>query len=284
MTPLSPGLAQGCFALIDLIGRQALAAEEVLTAFGQLGSAPSSTVLEMSQALDWISLGLDGRLAATPRGERLFAQAGYAPMLRQALLDYVETIRPPWLQNASYGRARVLAFVGPEIGQVLVEADLTTGHDQALVDFWDRLAALARGQHDDRMLAIGRVGERLSLRHEAERTGRSPKWVSIESNDDGYDVLSIASRDDAKPLTIEVKTSTVGLAGVFHLTRREWRRATSPGDHRFHLWDVTGPAPRLAVVSTEDVLPHAPVNLGKGSWSAFEVPFSPFAAWFTSCE
>ena len=77
-------------------------------------------------------------------------------MLRQALLDYMEIERPPWLQNASFGRARVLSFAGSDIAQVFVEADLAHGTDDNVVAFWDAMAAKARGQKIDRLTEIGR--------------------------------------------------------------------------------------------------------------------------------
>ncbi|WP_159628250.1 hypothetical protein [Massilia puerhi] len=71
------------------------------------------------------------------------------------------------------------------------EAYLAEGYDDEVVVFWDRLAAIARGQKDTSLSAIRRHKERLSLRYEKQRTGRDPQWRSIESNGDGYDVMSI---------------------------------------------------------------------------------------------
>ena len=48
---------------------------------------------------------------------------------------------------------------------------------------------------------------------------------AIDNNEDGYDVLSIIDAGDSRSLLIEVKTSTMGVAGFFHLTRNEWERS-----------------------------------------------------------
>lgn len=72
-------------------------------------------------------------------------------MLRRAILDYVEIERPPWLQQALNGRARVLAFSGPKVAQVMIEAGLKAGVSADVVEFWDELAARARGLRDARL-------------------------------------------------------------------------------------------------------------------------------------
>jgi len=223
----------------------------------------------------------DGRLSPSSMGERLVSLSGPTAVIRRAILDLVEVTSPPWLRNASYGRRRVLAFVAKDILQLFVEADLVVGIDEDVVAFWDTLAGLARTRTQVENLATGREGERLTLRHEDARTGIRPQWIAIENNDDGYDVLSVCAWDDLQPLTIEVKASTAGIAGTFHLTQREWRRACDSVLHQFHLWDLSRPgAPRLAVVTSAQVMQHVPVDAGKGSWEVVSVPFSAFREHF----
>jgi hypothetical protein len=274
----SPGIAQGCFDLLEMADRMPLAFVQIPSVFARLGNLPSSRVVESVQALNWLRAGEDGIAMLTPSGARILSLAGYEPRLRQALLDYIDAARPPWIQNATFGRARVLSFAGSEIAQVFVEAGLAHGTEDAVVAFWDAMSARARGQKNIRLTTIGRDGERLTLTHEQDRTGRMPKWVSIDSNEDGYDVLSVAGPTDPSHLSIEVKATTIGLAGSFHLTANEWGRALSFPNHAFHLWDISKPVPRLAVLLREDVEPHVPVNQGTGSWESVEIPFSIFSA------
>jgi len=191
-------------------------------------------------------------------------------------------VLPPWVQNASFGRARVLSFTGSEITQVFVEAGLAHGTDADVVAFWDELAARARGQKSGRLTAIGRHGERLTLAFEKNRTGLRPEWVAIEINADGYDVLSVVGADDFRQLSIEVKTSALGAAGNFHLTRNEWERALESANHVFHLWDAgANPRPRLAVVEPKEMQAHVPTDLGSGSWESVAIPFGAFEPCFT---
>ena len=281
MIPFSPGVVQGCLDLIKLLDREPLPAAAVISAFGHLGGAPTPRVLEAAGGLGWIVEMADGRLTPASKGEQLVSLSGPTAMIRRAILDLVEATSPPWLRNASYGRRRVLAFVAKDIGQLFVEADLVVGIDEEVVTFWDTLAGLARTRTQDQKLATGREGERLTLRYEEARTGIRPQWIAIENNDDGYDVLSVRARDDLQPLTIEVKASTAGIAGTFHLTQREWRRACDSALHLFHLWDLSGSgAPRLAVATSEEVRQHVPADSGKGAWELVAVPFEAFKEHF----
>jgi hypothetical protein len=237
MIAFSPGLAQGCFELLEISSRNPLTFPQIHAAFAYFGSIASTKVVTTAQGIGWLYANDEGIVSITPSGLRLLSIAGYEPMLRQSLLDYIDMERPPWVQNATYGRSRVIRFAGREIAQVFVEAGLAHSTEPEVVAFWDAMAALARGQRDGRLSQIGRQGERLSIAHELARTGRKPKWVAIDNNEDGYDVLSIVDSNDSRPLSIEVKASTMGLAGSLHLTRNEWERAQEAENHIFHIWD-----------------------------------------------
>ena len=80
-----------------------------------------------------------------------------------------------------------------------------------------------------------------------------------------------------RPLSIEVKASTMGAAGAFHLSRNEWERAQETENHAFHLWDLRKDAqPSLAVISTEMMCRHVPLDQGEGTWENVRVPFGAF--------
>ena len=283
MITFSPGLAQGCFDLLGIASRNSLTFQEIHTSFAYFGSIAASKVVETTQGLRWIRANDDGTVGVTPSGSQLLSLVGYEPMLRHALLDYIDVVLPPWVQNASFGRARVLAFAGSEIAQVFVEAGLADGTDESVVVFWDELAARARGQKSGRLTAIGRHGERLSLAYEENRTGQKPQWVAIENNADGYDLLSIVGAGDRRQLSIEVKTSTLGIAGTFHLTRNEWERSLEGANHVFHLWDASENSNlRLAVVEPEEMQAHIPLDLGFGNWKTVAIPFTAFESRFVA--
>jgi hypothetical protein len=280
---LSPGLAQGCFDLVGIASRNALTFPQICSSFNQLGNLPIGRVIETSQGLKWLQTSEAGIAIVTPSGARLQSLRGYEPRLRQALLDYIDVERPAWVQNASFGRLKVIAFAGNQIGQVFVEAGLADGTDDDVVSFWDAIAAMARGQKNDRLTSIGRQGERLTIAHEEGRTGRKPKWVAIDNNEDGYDVLSIVDMEDPRSLSIEVKSSTMGLSGAFHVSRNEWERAQETENHAFHLWAMyPNRDPSLAVVRPQEMRSHIPSDRGAGSWERVEIPFKAFQERFAN--
>jgi hypothetical protein len=281
MTTLSPGVAQGCFDLLGIASRHTLSFPQIHLAFAHFGSLATGKIIETAQRLNWLRANDNGVATLTPWGDRLLGISGYAPMLRQALLDYIDVESPPWVQNATFGRARVLAFASNEVAQVFVEAELSHGTDAQVVAFWDSLAARARGQKNSRLTAIGREGERLTIAHEEARTGRMPKWVAIDNNEDGYDVLSVVAADDSRQLSIEVKASSLGYGGAFHITQNEWERSQTVEHHLFHLWAIKpGSSTALAVVTATEMEVHIPDNSGSGSWELVEIPFSTFRAHF----
>lgn len=277
MIAFSPGLAQGCFELLAITTRQQLTFTEIKSSFAYLGSLPAQKVVEAAQALNWLQANEHGQAEHTPWGARLFTTPGYEAQLRQALLDYIDIEHPSWVQNASFGRGRLISFAGSQIAQVFAEAGLADGTSETVVEFWDVLAARARGQRDDRLTQIGRLGERLTIGYEAQRTGRRPTWVAIDNNADGYDVLSVVGPADPQKLTIEVKTSTQGMAGFATLTRNEWEMAMESECHAFHFWNLRDSSqPKLSIVSNEKMLEHMPQDHGLGQWGCTKIPFSAF--------
>ena len=283
MIAFSPGLAQGCFELLGIAMRNALTIPQIHAAFAYFGSLPTAKIIATSQGLGWLRANEEGIASITPSGARIVGLAGYEPMLRQALLDYIDIERPPWIQNATYGRSRVIRFAGSELAQVFVEAGLAHGITDEVVAFWDVMATLARGQKNSRLSEIGRQGERLSIAHEHVRTGRTPRWVAIDNNEDGYDVLSIVESNDARPLSIEVKASTMGLSGSLHLTRNEWNRSQEVQNHTFHLWAMKSNSENaLAVIVPTELQNHVPTDSGLGLWEEVEIPFSVFSSHFVA--
>lgn len=284
MIALSPGVAQGCFELLGLVSRSPLPFSKIVSFFAYFGGIRSEEIVRLAQQIGWIRANESGMAVLTSTGSSLISLEGYERMLRKALLDYIDVDQPPWVQCATYGRSRVIAFVESGIAQILVEAGLASGFNDEVVAFWDTLAMRARGQRDHRLLEIGRCGERLTLAHEEARTGCKPRWIAVNNNDDGYDVLSVVCVEDSRALTIEVKTSTQGVLGSMHLTRNEWETASERPSHLFHLWDVKGTSPRLAKIPVEVMAKHVPADAGEGKWESVNIPYVVFGSMFESAD
>lgn len=281
MIGFSPGVAYACFALLGFVERHSMPFDRMRAELPSQPHADTPKLLEICQQLAWLRANDGGVAVLTPRGARLAAAEGDPAKLRLALLDFVELASPPWVKMAIDGRKRVLSFAPAGVAQCLIEAELAVGQSQEIVRFWDQLAAIARGLRGAELNEIGRKGERLTLAYEKERTGREPKWRSIESNADGYDVLSVAAADDGRPMQIEVKASAAGLSGSMHLTRNEWEASELMPLHKFHLWDLSNAVcPKLAVIPRAELATHAPSDLGQGRWESFVVPFRVFGGNF----
>lgn len=280
MIQLSPGLLTGSFELLRLARLTQLLLTEIPGSFSKLGGMATNEVLNVVQTLNWIEATSSGVVELTIAGQRVADLADHRTRMRTAILDYIEVVRPSWLQFAPFGRSRVVSFAGSTVEQVLDEAGLVFGTDEATVAFWDALAARARGLRDHRLTAIGRLGERASLEYEQSRTGLEPKWVALENNADGYDLLSVVDGSNHRSLSVEVKTTSLESGGFFHITRNEWNWATSCNDHVFHLWrtkDIPAAKPTF-VVSASSMRVHVPLEQGIGTWESVMIPFDAFCA------
>lgn len=280
MIAFTPGTAQGCFELLALVSRYSLSFGQIVASFSHFSAMRSADIVAFAQGTGWVQSSEEDLAALTPEGSRLLSLAGYEPMLRQALLDHIDASRPPWVQCATYGRSRVMSFAGAGVAQVIVEAGLANGFEDDVVAFWDALAARAHGLRNGSLSEIGRKGERLTIAHEEARTGQKPKWVAINNNADGYDVLSVVGGGDSRSLSIEVKTTTQGASGALNLTRNEWEMAQERFTHVFHLWDIQHEPPMLAKISVSDMAGHIPTNAGSGRWEVVSVPFRVFGPMF----
>lgn len=277
---LSPGLLNSCFELLGILSRQTLTSSDLANSFSSIGVMPTEEVKQCAFGVRWVTVDVIGTLVLTSGGEAVLSSDGHRAKLRRAILDYIDIEDPVWIQNAQNGRSQVLAYLDNKMKQVFVEADLLDSNDEDTIKFWDALGGRARGLKDDRLLAIGRQGEALTVKYETERTNRRPRWVALDSNADGYDVLSVLSASEDRNLSIEVKTTTAGLRGRFHISRNEWERASLSMHHAFHLWDIGKKAIRVAVVEPDRIEPHIAANRGDGEWESVEIPFQSFAADF----
>lgn len=193
--------------------------------------------------------------------------------LRAALTTLIHHFQPWWLALAPSGRASVVEALTPDQVQCFESAGLLSGEPSAeIIDWWDSLARTARNEQDAGLLARGRDGERLTVEYELCRLkqlgiDRRPRWMSIDNNRLGYDVLSYDfGRFEPTNRLIEVKaTSSYPL--IFHVTSHEWREAISArSPYVFHIWHV--PTRTLYEYTPGDLALHIPLDRGAGEWES----------------
>jgi hypothetical protein len=118
----------------------------------------------------------------------------------------------------------------------------------------------------------------LSFDHEVARLAelgiaKSPRWVAIDDNTAGYDILSY-DRGPLEPISrlVEVK-STIQSPLRFFVSRNEWNLANRSGTaYTFHVWDLRADQPRLYERTAAQVGMHIPLDQGKGKWTVAEIP------------
>lgn len=276
MIPLGPGIVQGSIELADLLDKYELTEASLLHSFPDIGGIKTLRIVECAHSLNWLKTESNGRIKSSEDLNSILAQKDYSEIVRQVVLDYAKKIRPSWLQNTLSGRLKVVHFAGAGVAQLLWEADLIDSTNQRTVEFWDTLAHIARGLQNAKLTDIGRIGERFTFEYEHQRTGCQPKWVSLDSNEDGYDILSRSSANDSSLLTIEVKTTSTGFRGSLYLTQNEWEVATNSRNHLFYIWDISQATPQLAQVSVDQLALNVPENRGKGSWQSVQIELDQY--------
>jgi hypothetical protein len=278
---VSAGQLHSSARLIDIVAACPIAPSGLEKAGGLVLVCPISDVLNLSTRCGWLLVNDDGKLYPSSRGEEIRRLADYQERLRQQLRDIIAALHPAWSKVLMHGRHEMARFAPPDICQCFREAGvMVTDPTDGIVTWWDELANLARGIRSAASLAVGRAGERLTLRFEHQRTARKPTWQSIESSYSGFDVLSSVSDTDHTPMQIEVKASELRLKEAFlYLTCHEWETALQAQAHAFHLWHI-GQQSQLAVVKIDEMSSHVPSNQGKGAWQSVRIPYSAFLEFF----
>ena len=235
--------------------------------------ADATKILEVSFKCGWVTMNTDGIILLTERGKYIMT-SGYKYALVFQLEDMISEYNPTWASVIPRGRQEVKCYVPEDVNQCFREAGLFDELSEDVIAFWDRLSLAYRKIKYERNNEVGRLGEKLSYQYEYERTGKYPKWQSVESNLSGYDLLSIVGRTEKGTLQIEVKatTSQVNHASLY-ISRNEWDTALSSSNYTFHLWELKN-KPILHIVTVEQMKKHVPLNNGFGLWESTSIPYS----------
>ena len=218
-----------------------------------------------------------GEVICTPGGHCLLDRSTVQYRLRDQIHCFLMKENPLWASSAVQGRQALVSYAPPEAVQCFREAGLLDGQDEDVVSWWDELAGRFRAVQDEAYLQIGRKGERMSIEWEHKRTGVPPRWIALEFNDAGYDIVSRLAHDDSTRLVIEVKSSTLPWehAELF-LSRAEWEVLIREQHALIHLWSLCNTPPRHAAIAIDQLREHVPSDVGSGSWYRCRIPFAAF--------
>ncbi len=200
---------------------------------------------------------------------------------RSCLLDVIVAHKSGWARMITLGRNRLFSQLERDELQCFRSAGVAELFpDLAMVRWWDELAGQMRRLYDAQKMERAREAEWRTIEHETQRLAKlgiqqKPKWMAIEDNTAGYDVLSF-DKGTAGPVNrlIEVK-STIASPLRFYLTRNEWEKARNAQmSYVFHVWNLSASPPRLFEISAQDISSHIPTDRGSGRWSNVEIPIS----------
>lgn len=202
----------------------------------------------------------------------------YGNAYRKILEKYVLIAEPAWSKRIPYGRNEAAIFMTKDEKACFYEASLLNEcPDDDEILWWDSIAETIRKRTADSNMATGRTGERLTIQYEEERTGNKPRWMSIDSNLVGYDILSIESNSSRMPLFIEVKASKDSMNNAHcHITSHEWEISKTAPAYVFYFWHVFNGCNKLAILNKEEIEAHIPMNNKDGVWESVKIPFSSF--------
>jgi hypothetical protein len=250
-------------------------AEEVLQS--RYGGSNYESALNISIGMGFIKL--DG-LYVIALYKSLDHDAFYREYVSRASIKFSTPLNFDKYKCVLEGRAYFIKELTPNEKQLFSYANLLDGENLDVVEWWDSFSSKFRNLDSEENLVVGREGEKLTLAYERFKLkplGLQPKWISIDDNNAGYDVLSFEESEEIK---IEVK-STETESGILHLTRNQYEKMkANPQAHRIHLWRTN--SKQLAILTIEDIQPHAPIDNGKGYWHSFDLYFNTFNSKFNA--
>lgn len=202
---------------------------------------------------------------------------------RTCISAVLKTELPIWARLVTLGRGKFIRRLKAEelrdVRSLFRQAKLLEDPaGQNASDWWDEIQLFVRHQQGAEKLRQGRQAELLTIEHEKSRLKKlgistEPKWMAIDDNTVGYDVLSYDLGDlGLVNRLIEVK-STIASPLRFIVSRNEWDKALKFGkSYVFHVWDMRQDPPILHERTAEMVESHIPTDRGKGSWKDTYIP------------
>lgn len=276
---LSPGIIVGSYQLFCWAQDYSLSLASLSANHSHISGTATSDVLLTAQKCEWIIINEDA--IELSKMAQQYVHGLNDNVRRSMLFDYISKVRPAWASLLTKGRSESVPFLPADIKACFYDANLMKiPLEENVILWWDEIARILYEEKDQRRIAIGRHGEKLSMDYELKRISRKPVWQSIESNIVGYDILSKIALGNSAPLLIEVKASTDSLeSATAYITKNEWDTACNSNYYLFHFW-LLQKQPKLAVISKEQLQKNIPTNSGAGEWERVSVPFSIFAELF----
>jgi hypothetical protein len=284
MFELSSGLLKKMTQIIKLIGEKEEPVEEFRTR-ATLIVKKDNYLLDRMWQCDILNVSGDNYKLNTDLLQII--DSGWRAVGREILWYYIESYSPLWSKSLHSGFQVFKKKIDHESNtkQLFRSLGLLPEIDEISPDvneWWLRASSWSRNlSHEKEQEAkkiIGDKGELLSKNYEESRTKKSPKWVSKDSDNYGYDIESIAEEDNEEAVFIEVKaTSKLKKNAAFYVSRNEGDKCSKFGEkYFFHFWILAEENANLLIIKGEDVMAHFPENRGDGLWEKVKIPFEVF--------
>lgn len=193
-------------------------------------------------------------------------------LYKLACKSFVES-NPILLNLTRHGRESLISNLEDDELQVFRNAGLLEKIlDDDAIEWWDSLRLISRTDLNNSLLQQGRKAERWTIENELSEylnltPELTPRWVSLDSDHYGYDILSYRTQANNVPNTvlIEVKSFARISDPHFYLSSNEWKKAvqTAP-NYLFYIWCIETKEHRIQTV--DQVQPHIPLTTGQGIW------------------
>jgi hypothetical protein len=187
--------------------------------------------------------------------------------------------QPTWVRMMRLGRKKFTNKLERDQRSIFREANLLNDPpENSVIEWWDEVCGIVRYDTDRKFMNQARLAEQLTLEYEenelsSKGISEKPKWIAIDDNTAGYDVLSYDKNEyGLVNKLIEVK-STIASPLRFYVTRNEWNKAYKSGDsYHFYIWDMQPEKPRLHIKTVADIESHIPQDNEKGKWDRAIIP------------
>lgn len=239
------------------------------------------TLMDLALTCHWIARDND-LFFLSKQGEVLVNTKDFCERAKIILSDYIFYVTPAWARRIPYGRQEAFIFMTKDEQACFYEAGLMDENPgAAVIGWWDQISNFLRRTEEDRKTEIGRKGEHLTILYEQKRTGKQPRWISLDSNLSGYDIISQQTQEDSSPLLIEVKSSEKSIATAdFFVSVNEWHTASNTEHYKFYLWCFYGGKEQLAIIKPRQLFHYIPTNNKSGEWQMVRIPFASFSEAF----
>jgi hypothetical protein len=200
---------------------------------------------------------------------------------RSQLHDLVNILRPEWAAYLTRGRTESVPFMESNIKDIFKQLRLYnedgTNYDDGAIIWWDKIAGSFYNSINEKKTETGRIGEKMTVYYEQKRTNNEPKWMSVRSDAEGYDILSIVSKSDTSNYCIEVKTSKSKNKFKITMNEENFLRLKDSKNYALYFWRLhSKDKAELTILKKEDLVKKFPKNSKAAHWELCEFNLDEF--------